>query len=374
MKVAIYTGTFKRDQDGVARTLYELVDSLLKRGIEVSVWSPSTSPNSREGLTVHRMPSVPLFLYTEYRFSINFHKIKKEISEFKPDIIHISTPDYIGYRLMMWGKRKDIPIIAAYHTDFPSYLSYFHLNLFSGLVWKYLKRFYRKGDSVLVPTAELKKKLSRKDIRNIRIWSRGIDTEKFNPKYRSEELRKKWKAQEKILITYVGRFVWYKDLNVLIDVYKRFKGSNINSVGFLMIGSGPIADDLKKSMPDAIFTGYLKDEKLIRAFSSGDIFLFPSKTETFGNVVQEAIACGLPAIVSNIGGCQEIVKRSRAGKICEAGEGKNFYDSCKKLIDNKELYQTYKTNGIEYSKHVSWDLINQDLIEHYYNMVRISKK
>ena len=370
MKIVIYSGTFKKDQDGVARTLYELVDSLLDRGFEVSVWSPLISDIEREGLTINKLPSLPLFIYNDYRFSLVFHRIKKDIKKFDPDIIHISTPDYIGYRLMKWGKRHHIPVVSVYHTDFPSYLSYYHLGLFSNIGWRYLKRFYNQSDSVLVPTSELKKRLKEKNINNTWIWGRGIDTDKFKPENRSRSLREGWNVNDEKLITYVGRFVWYKDLDVFIDVYRRFSRSSEKGVKFLLIGSGPIIDELKESMPDAIFTGYLKGDELTRGFASGDIFLFPSTTETFGNVVQEALASGLPAIVSNVGGCQEIVNISNGGEICEAGSGEDFYRACRDLVRNDKKYNRYRDNGIDYSKKVSWMEINSRLIDHYISMTK----
>jgi phosphatidylinositol alpha 1,6-mannosyltransferase len=370
MKVAIYTGTFVKDQDGVSRTLYHLVDEMLSQGMEVSVWSPAITEVKKKGLSVYKTASIPFPLYKDYKISVSFRKMKRQLQDFSPDIIHISTPDYLGFKVMRYGLRKKIPVVAIYHTDFPSYLSYYHISILSKPIWIYLRYFYGECTSVYTPTEEIQRRLKDRGIKNVGIWGRGVDTSTFNPSKRSKETRKDWKANEKLVFLYVGRFVWYKDLDVIVGVHKMLEDTCPEKVRCVFVGSGPIEKCLKESMPSAVFTGYLKGDELAKVYASSDVFLFPSTTETFGNVVQEAISSGLPAIVSNVGGCQEIVKKSGAGVVCQAKNVDEFFKACVDLSQNNERRSELSRKGLYYSQNNSWTRVNSHLVDQYRSLVR----
>jgi len=369
MRVAIYSGTFKKEQDGVSKTLYELTESLLKEKIEVGIWSPSITPQERKGLLFFYIPSIPFPLYPDYRLAISVRRIKQQLIEFKPDMIQITVPDIVGTYFLKFATKRNIPVVTSYHTHFPSYLGYYHLRFFLKPAWKFLVWFYNKSDFVYVPTREIARILENKGVKNVRIWSRGINRERYNPKYRSDDLRRKWKSQDTKVIFYSGRFVWYKDLDVLLKVYELFKARGPANVSFVLAGDGPIKKELEKRMPDAHFTGYLYGEDLSRVYASADIFLFPSTTETFGNVVQEALSSGLPSVVSDIGGCKELIQRSDGGLVAKAKDSCAFYENCKRLIEDEDLYREMKRNGLRFTEEQQWDNINRKLIEEYKNLI-----
>ena len=369
MRVAIYSGTFKKEQDGVSKTLYELTESLLKEKIEVGIWSPSITPQERKGLFFFYIPSIPFPLYPDYRLAISVRRIKQQLIEFKPDMIQITVPDIVGTYFLKFATKRNIPVVTSYHTHFPSYLGYYHLSFFLKPGWKFLVWFYNKSDFVYVPTREIARVLENKGVKNVRIWSRGINRERYNPKYRSDDLRRKWKSQDTKVIFYSGRFVWYKDLDVFFKVYELFKARGPANVSFVLAGDGPIKKELEKRMPDAYFTGYLYGEDLSRVYASADIFLFPSTTETFGNVVQEALSSGLPSVVSDIGGCKELIQRSDAGLVAKAKDPYGFYENCKRLVEDEDLYREMKRNGLRFTEEQQWDNINRKLIEEYKNLI-----
>lgn len=369
MRVAIYAGTFKKEQDGVSKTLYELTESLLKEKIEVGIWSPSITPQERKGLFFFYIPSIAFPLYPDYRLAISVRRIKQQLIEFKPDMIQITVPDIVGTYFLKFATKRNIPVVMSYHTHFPSYLGYYHLSFFLKPVWKFLVWFYNKSDFVYVPTREIARILENKGVKNVKIWSRGINRERYNPKYRSAYLRRKWKSQDTKVIFYSGRFVWYKDLDVFLKVYDLFKARGPANVSFVLAGDGPIKKELEKRMPDAYFTGYLYGEDLSRVYASADIFLFPSTTETFGNVVQEALSSGLPSVVSDIGGCKELIQRSDGGLVAKAKDSCAFYENCKRLVEDEDLYRDMKRNGLRFTEEQQWDNINRKLIEEYKNLI-----
>ncbi len=374
MKIALYAGTYVKDKDGAVKTMYQLVASFLKAGHEVMVWSPDFCPVDGRREEVVVMPSVPIPLYPDYRLGFYTASTEKQLDAFKPDVVHISTPDIIGNRFLKYARKRRLPIVSVYHTDFPSYLGYYRLGFAENFVWKYLRKFYNVCDALFVPTREMKTRLESRGIRNVEIWGRGIDRELFNPARRSSLVREGWQAGEKTVIAYAGRFVWYKDIQIVMEVYDRFSRSDLaDDVLFVMIGSGPEEEALRRRMPTAVFPGYLVGTELPEAYASSDLFLFPSTTEAFGNVVLEGFSSGLPAVVSDIGGCKELVRRSDGGCIAEAGNHEQFFNFCMQLIRDKALYNKKRQNGLDFAEKMSWPVINGTLIERYEGIIEGKK-
>jgi glycosyltransferase involved in cell wall biosynthesis len=371
MKIAIYTGTYKKYQDGVAKTLYELVRGLGDSGIEVGVWSPLVTPSGNRKVSVHKMGSLPFPLYRDYRMVLPSRRTFRELEDFKPDVIHISTPDIGGVSFLRYALKRKIGVLAVYHTDFPSYLKYYHLSFLESLMWKYLGFFYNRCHVVCAPTNVVATALKHSGLRKIKIWPRGIRRDMYHPKFRSQELRKAWGASGKKTIFFSGRFAWYKGLEIFVKVYEFFHQRNPGDVKFVLLGDGPIKRELQGRMPDAEFVGYLTGEDLSKAYASGDILLFPSVTETFGNVILEALSSGSPAVVSDRGGGQEIIRKSGGGLTARAGKAEHFYQCCKALVEDQRLYDAFRKKGLEFAEKQSWAHINKRIIEEY---VKLSNK
>lgn len=374
MKILIYAGTFIKNQDGVARATYRLVQTLLNQNIQVLVLAPKATPQNRPGLTIYEVPSVPCPLYKDYHMAIPNGKIIRWIKGFKPDIIHIATPDFIGIQILQFAKIAHIPVVSIHHTDFCEYLPYYNLSFLQEFFWDVFTKFYNFTERTFAPTEEIKKKLESRGVKHVSVWSRGIDREAFHPKFRSELLRTRWNAKNKKVIMYVGRFVWYKDLRIVYKVYQRFQDRIDKDIVFVMVGSGPVEPILRKKMPKAKFTGYLQGKSLSKVFASGDIFLFPSTTETFGQVIQEALSSGMPAVVSNKGGCQEIIQKSHGGIIAKAKNVDEFYEAVKELVDNHTTYNQVRSNGLKYAKKRTWEKINLELVRKYRVLATYLKK
>jgi len=374
MKIAIYAGMFKEDQDGSTKTLYRLTDTLLNQGFEVGIWAFASTPLCRQRLTVFTIPSLPLPLYPDYRISLPLPRVRKQLTRFRPDVIHITVPDFAGLQMTRFAGKRGIPVITSYHTDYPSYLRTYHLQWCSRALWRYFRYFYNRSQAVLVPTHTMGHRLKSNGIGPVTVWGRGIHSGFFHPRNRSRDLRRQWKAVDRTVILYCGRFVWYKALNVFIEVYQYFMETCPRKVRFVLAGDGPVAGELQSRMPEAVFTGYLRGRALAKVYASSDIFLFPSATETFGNVVLEALASGLPSVVSAVGGCREIVVRAGGGMVCPAGDSRAFYRACRSLMEDSQRYAHYRRNGIRHARSQDWRQINMQVINWYYRLVPRKRK
>ena len=365
MKIAIYTPTFKENQDGVARSTYRLVDTLLQQGHEVIVSSPLITPQKRNNLILNKIDSSPLSFYPQY--SIAHFKLQyyDQLYRFKPDIIQIATPDIVGLATLWWARKNKIPVVFIHHSDIVRLFKSYGLNFMTPFILHFLRIVYNNSSKVFAPTQEVRRELMVNGIKRVSIWSRGVDQDKFNPKWRSNSLRKKWGFLDKKVITFVGRMAKEKNISRIVEVYQKYSKLPQQKIGFLMIGDGPLLKKLKSQMPEAIFTGFLKNEELWQAFASGDIFLFPSNFDTFGQVIQESLASGLPVIVSNVGGCQEIVQNSKAGIIVHSNTCNAFFKACHILLNNEDLYYKMRFNGKFYVQNRTWEKINSDLIRIY---------
>ncbi|MCF2141998.1 MAG: glycosyltransferase family 1 protein [Candidatus Lokiarchaeota archaeon] len=367
MRVAIYSGTFKKNQDGVARATYELVNSLLEGHHRILLGAPLITPQHRAGLELVLIPSFPFKFYPDYRFALPYYKFYRKLDEFQPDIIHIATPDLMGLITLVYAKRRNIPVIFIHHTDFQSYMKYFQVDWLVKTMWPAMVAVYNKALNVFAPTQKYVDLLHRKGVKHVDIWSRGIDRKQFNPKNRSKELRKAWNAENKKVFLFVGRLVWYKGLRTFIKIYKQFENRLDKDMAFVLIGDGPIRATLQAEMPKAIFTGYLHGEKLGQAYASADVLLFPSTTETFGQVIQEALASGLPVIVSDKGGCQEIVNQSKGGIIVPWKNLSLWKEACEVMLFDEIQYHKYRESGLKYAESRNWKKLNEQLIQKYQN-------
>lgn len=371
MKIALYAGMFRRNQDGATRTLYRLVSGLVEQGHTVAVWAFCHDPNPLSGIITHTVPSTPLPLYREYRIAMLSGKNRRQLEDFCPDIVHITVPDLAGLALLNWADQRNIPVMATYHTDFPSYLKSFGLSRFSTPLWRYFRWFYSRCHIVLAPTDVARKNLEAHGIGNTDMLRRGIDVNQFSPRFRSTDLRRRWGAKDgQAVILFAGRLVWYKGLETFCTVYDLYhKYSQESPPLFVLAGSGPIEKELRERMPRARFCGHQSGRNLSRTFASADLLLFPSGTETFGNVILEALASGIPAVVSNQGGCRELVAHSQAGLVAPFGKAKAFYRACQTLLENPACYRICRQKGIDYTRDLSWDRIVNQLASHYKRLI-----
>ena len=368
LKVALFTGNYNHIRDGVSLTLNRLVQFLLENDTEVLIFGPSVeTPAFNHFGELIAVPSRNLPGRPEYRITTSFPaNARKRLEEFEPDLIHIATPDLLGYKALKWSIRNKKPAVSSYHTHFTSYLKYYRLSLLEPLLWKYLCWFYSHCRHLYIPTPSMAKFLEEKGIESeLKIWARGIDNELFNSSKRSETWRlgKGFKESD-IVVTFVSRLVWEKNLKLYSDVLKEIQKKYTN-VKAMVVGDGPAGEELKEIFPEALYTGFLTGEELAVSYASSDIFFFPSDTETFGNVTLEAMASGLPCVVADAVGSRSLVDHEENGFLASVEKKDHFYTYIEKLVRSRELREKMAAASVEKSKHYSWKNINQNLLRYY---------
>ncbi|MGG1679771.1 glycosyltransferase family 4 protein [Neobacillus sp. NRS-1170] len=375
MRIAIFTDTFHPDINGVARTLKHFTNYLDEQNITYKVFAPDSRSNEYISAHISRFKSFSFFLYPECRLAFpNLFRIKTELEDFSPDIIHVATPFNMGLCGVHLAKKLNIPLVGSYHTDFDYYLQFYDLQILSKLLWKYMKWFHKPFRKLFVPSNETFTELKRHGFTNLEICPGGVDCQLFHPYYEKQTIREQLGISKKYLLTYVGRLAPEKDVKTLLTVAKALPLGMHERIQWYVVGDGPLREELQKDAPSNMtFTGYLTGERLAEIYSASDLFVFPSPTETFGNVVIEALASGTPAITANSGGVKNIIKSGVTGYLCETGNEAEFVNAILKLLENDNLRSQLGIEGRNYALTQSWDKIFSALLWHYRSVVEEPK-
>lgn len=368
LRVAIFTGNYNHIRDGVSLTLNRLVAFLESNNIPVLVFGPTADEPAFEHIgDFVAAPSIPMPGRPEYRVTIGFpEEVQKKLRDFAPTLIHIATPDLLGFRAMRFAQSNQIQIVASYHTHFTSYLKYYNMDMLEILGWKYLVWFYSQCKHIYVPTRSMIDELTDKGIRDgLRIWARGVDTILFNPEKRDMEWRRSVDiADDQLVVTFVSRLVWEKDLQTVVDTLRKVKLAN-KSIKPMFVGDGPAKKELEQLVPDGYFTGFLMGDELARAYASSDIFFFPSDTETFGNVTLEAMSSGVPAVVADATGSKSLIESGVNGYLGTPKKTREFADLILKLAADSDIRAQMAQNTRQKALLYSWEAINNALLDQY---------
>ncbi len=365
LKVAHFAGTLRPGHDGVTRVLYRLADGLAQENIDAVFFSPILPEDPCSCCPMYRVPSVPFPLYREYRLALpGACHISGRLQEFMPNLLHIHSPCTLGYSAVMYGRRHGIPVVATYHTHFSSYAKYYNLPAMESISWKYFRMLYSHCRRVYVPSLPMMAELERKSLRNLELLPHGVDTRQFSPAFRSEEWRRSLGAGGKYTLLYVGRLVWEKDLKTLIETYRVLSGKR-SDWKLILVGDGPIRSDLQAGMPEAIFLGHLSGRSLSTAYSSSDILVFPSTTETFGNVGLEAMASGIVPICVREGGSHGIIRDGVTGYAANPRDAADMVRHIEYLCDHQDHYHAMAADALAFARTQSWDAILHRLADSY---------
>lgn len=371
MRIAIFTDTFLPQINGVTNTLSKLMEYYEANNIEYLIFAPDNDIKKNENYNIQRFFSIKFFLYPECRIAFpNTFRLNAALSDFKPDIIQLMTEFNMGLAGLRYGKKHGIPTISNYTTNFCQYLDYYNLDFLNNHIWNYMRWFHNQNNLTLCPSEEIKRFLKKEGISNTNIFSRGIDSINFNPELRNDDLRQKIGINDKLVFLYVGRVSPEKDLDILIDAYKKIYKKYKDKVALIITGEGPYLEKCKNDFPKGtIFTGFKKGKELAQIYASSDIFVFPSSTETFGNVVLEAMASGIPVIGADAGGVKDIIKHRINGLKFKARNVNELADSMTELIEDKDLRKMLKINGRNTGLNRSWNKVFHGLIENYNNIL-----
>ena len=313
------------------------------------------------------VPSIPLPGRPEYRLALGLsRRARRELRTFQPDIMHIAVPDLLGYQALRFGQKSGLPVVASYHTRYESYLKYYGLGLLRRPVCGYLNHFYNSCREIYAPSPSMAEALEAEGVASpIRLWSRGVDPSRFDPNKRSEDWRRKHGiGSGEFVVSFVSRLVREKEIGTLVQALEGLQRENIAHRS-VIVGDGPARQFLESKLPKSIFTGFLVGEELALAYSSSDLFLFPSDTETFGNVTLEAMASGLAAVCADACGNRSLVVPGVTGFLAEPGHPEQFIEHIRLLANDAVLRCTMGVAARKRSLEFSWEAAMARLLGYY---------
>ena len=371
VRVAFFNDILVKDFDGAVKTMYQLINRIDSSRFDYLFFC-GMQPKQKTSLNIVKVPSIIVPFNISYRAALpglSKRKLLKKLNDFNPDVIHISTPSLLGFFALKYAKENNIPVLAIYHTHFISYMKYYFKIPFivkwaESFVERLYRKFYNNCDVVYVPTHFMMRELVEHGISKkvLKQWHRGLDTKLFNPGKKNKEYIKNITGNYKPCILYASRIVWEKNIETLFNIYDKVVEQNM-SVNFIIAGDGAAEPDARQRMPNAIFLGKLNQDELGTLYASSDIFVFPSISESYGNVVVEATACGCISVIARGGGSQALVDDGKTGFLCEPNDASDYIDKIRLLLNDDELKRRMQAEGSKYISLLSWE----SLAKNYFN-------
>jgi glycosyltransferase involved in cell wall biosynthesis len=366
LRLALFTDTYPPQVNGVARTLERLVGAIEARGGEVrvvTVADPESHPDSR----IDRWPSIPFWGYPQLRMAAPARHAALDLLEsWKPNLVHVTTEFGVGLGGVFAARETRVPLVTSYHTHFKAYLEFYNLAFLDRIAWPYLRWFHNLGRRTFAPSGIVARELEELGFANMRVWSRGVDPTKFSSGFRSAECRDRLGAKgDTPLVMYVGRLAREKGIHVLLDAMKRVKAERGDKVAFALVGDGPAEAECRATAPEGtVFTGKLVGRELSEAYAAGDVFAFPSITETFGNVVLEAMASGMAVIAPDVGATTEYATAETSFHF-RAGDSESLAGAIRSVTGDPVLRGRLGEAALATAASRTWDAVWDGLVSDY---------
>lgn len=368
LRIALFSGNYNMVKDGANQALNRLVEYLLRQGAAVRVYSPTIdNPAFPANCDLVSVPSLAIPGRPEYRWPLHLsRRIRDDLEAFAPNIVHLSSPDWVARDAQKWAAVRGLPVALSVHTQFEEYLGYYGLGFFKPMLVGYIRELYQKCDVVLAPT-----QLSAQDLRrqamseHVGIWSRGVDSDILNPSRRDMGWRRSLGIKDdEFVIGWLGRLVLEKGVERFCETLDTLKARSVPHRA-LIVGDGPARDLFESRAADAFFLGFQTGTDLARAVASMDVLVNPSKTEVFGNVTLEGMACGLPVVVADAAGTKHLVDHDVNGLLVPATDVTGYADALQLYIADPALRARHAAAGLARAQTFSWDGVNGALAEQY---------
>jgi len=368
MRIALFTETFLPKVDGIVTRLSHTVDHLQRMGDEVLVFSPDGGLTEYKGARINGVPGFPLPLYPELKLALPRPSIRQALEDFKPDLIHLVNPAVLGLGGLYYAKSLEVPLVASYHTHLPKYLEHYGLGMFEGLLWELLKLMHNQAMINLVTSTAMQDALETHGIERVTVWQKGVDTELFVPELASGDMRSHLTQghPDSPLLLYVGRLSAEKEIDRIKPVLEAIPGARL-----ALVGDGPYRAELEKIFADTptFFAGYMTGQTLGSAFASADAFVFPSRTETLGLVLLEAMAAGCPVIAANAGGIPDIVTDGVNGYLFDPADEQGAIAATQRLLANPEERDMLRHNARQEAERWGWAAATRQLRTFYQDIL-----
>jgi glycosyltransferase involved in cell wall biosynthesis len=357
--ISIVTETYPPEINGVALTLAQLVSGLRMQGHAVSVVRPRQK--RFDGLRcgydprVTLVPGLPLPGYRGLRVGLPAGRMLRRCwTEHHPDVVYVATEGPLGWSAVSTAQLLGIPVFSGFHTNFHNYSRYYHAGWLRFLILGYLHRFHSRTVGTIVASVDLRERLRAMGLKNVRVLDRGVDSRLFTPERRSAALRRRWCASDDdLVVLYVGRVAPEKNLGLAIESYRAMKRLN-RSVKFVIVGDGPLRAALQQKHPALIFCGVHTGADLAEHYASADVFLFPSETETFGNVTLEAMASGLAVVAYDYAAARMHITDGETGVLVPYGRSSRFVDAAVKLAREPQCFTKIRQQARERAVTLDW--------------------
>lgn len=373
LRIALFSGNYNYVRDGANQALNRLVGYLLRQGAQVRVYAPVVdNPAFEPTGDLVGIRAMPIPTRSEYRMPLSIAgKARRDLKEFAPNIVHVSSPDPVGHQAVTWARNRKLPVLASVHTRFETYLRYYNMAWGEPLIEAILRRFYRRCDALVAPSESMAQLLREQRMNyDVSIWSRGVDREIFNPDRRDMAWRRSHGiADHEVVVGFLGRLVMEKGLDVFSDTLDDLRRRNV-AHRVLVVGEGPAREWFEARLPQAAFVGFQQGTDLARAVAGMDMLFNPSVTETFGNVTLEAMACRLPVVAAAATGSQSLVSDHASGRLIPPGAIHQFAEALKAYIESPALRESHGLAGEARALEFSWDRINQAVADTYVRLIR----
>jgi len=371
-RVAIITEAFLPKVDGVTKTAYLTLRYLQQTGREVLIFAPDISPHEIDGTRIVPLRSIQFPGVPETRMAFPNPVIARELHEFQPDLIHMFSPALMSVSGMANGRHMNVPIVANYQTDLPGYTRLYGIGFMENITRNWLRYVHNGCHLTLVPSEHSAAELSAHGFKRLRPWGRGVNGKRFNPAHRSDEWRAKLlngRDPNSLLCIYVGRVAMEKRIDLLLEA------AHTDGIALTIIGDGAERDNLEKLFAGTgtHFTGYLFGDDLPAAFASADVFLFTSPSETFGQVVQEAMASGLPTIITDKGGAPNLINHGASGLIVP-DTPEAFKEAVIQLRDDPATRLCMAKTARHIAEQRPWEKILAQLEDYYTEAVQLNDR
>jgi glycosyltransferase involved in cell wall biosynthesis len=279
----------------------------------------------------------------------------------------------LGFGAVKYAREFNVPIVATYHTHFPTYPRYYNLTKLEAITWRLMRRLYNNVDRTFVPARPVLDDLAEHGLHGLEYFPNGVDTKIFHPGNRSEEWRSRFGKGENPIILFVSRLVWEKDLAVLADMYRILR-TRRDDFEMVVVGDGHAREEFQEMMPGAHFLGYQTGKPLAESFASADIFVFPSTTETFGLVTLEAMASGLAPVAAKVGGAVELIEENRSGLFAEPLNAEDLANKTENLLEHPILRTAVALNAVRRAQQYEWTRILDQLFTSYADVIATSRR
>jgi glycosyltransferase involved in cell wall biosynthesis len=366
LRLALFSDTYPPQINGVAPTLARLVKAVEARGGAVKVVTVS-DPDATRDPQVDRWPSIPFWAYPQLQMAAPRRDLALDVIEkWKPTLIHSTTEFGIGIGGLIGAREKRVPFVTSYHTHFTAYLRHYNLSVLDAIGWPYLRWFHNAGRITWAPSEIVRGELAENGFRNTRVWSRGVDPGQFHPRFRSDELRRRLGAgDDTLLAVYVGRLAPEKGIHVALEGMQQVMERNGRNVAFALAGHGPDEERCRATAPaGTTFVGRLTGRALSEFYASADIFVFPSITETFGNVVLEAMASRLALVAPDWGATTELATPETALQF-RAQDAAQLADRVERLVHDAPLRRRIADAAFAVASTRTWDAVFDRLVADY---------